>query len=148
MLVLRQILISEKGPNSYNEAAIAESVQKLTALLDSSVDVGLKEIVDTLDITLFSENLENKKEIMSRVLLKSLQNGDIIFDKVSAAVYSSLRAVALAGSGVTGRKLAEVALRKVGGVILSDRVVKAGEVLVKMAVVSSQVHGPWYRCLV
>lgn len=148
MLVLRQILISEKGPNSYNEAAITESVQKLTALLDSSADVGLEEIVDTLVVTSSSENLETKKEIMSRVLLKSLQNGDIIFNKVSAAVYSALRAVVLAGSGVKGRKLAEVALRKVGGVILLDRVVKAGEVLTKMAVVSGQVHSPWYRCLV
>lgn len=147
MLVLRQILISEKGPNSYNETAIMESVQKLTALLDSSADVGLEEIVDTLIATSSPENMESKKEIMGRVLLKSLQNGDIIFNKVSASVYSALRAVALAGNGVKGRKLAEVALRKVGGVILLDRVVKAGEVLVKMAVVTGQVHGPWYRCL-
>lgn len=147
MLVLRQILISEKGPNSYNETAITESVQKLTALLDSSTDVGLEEIVDTLIATSSPENMESKKEIMSRVLLKSLQNGDIIFNKVSASVHSALRAVALAGNGVKGRKLAEVALRKVGGVILLDRVVKAGEILVRMAVVTGQVHGPWYRCL-
>ncbi|KAJ4756584.1 T-complex protein 11 [Rhynchospora pubera] len=148
MLVLRQILISEKAPNSYTETAITESVQKLSTLLDSSADVGLEEIVDILVVTSSSEALETKKDIMSRVLLKSLQNGDIIFNKVSAAVYIALRAIALAGSGVKGRKLAEVALRKVGGVILLDRVVKAGEVLVKTAVVSCQVHGLWYRCLV
>ena len=60
---------------------------------------------------------------MSRMLVKSLQAGDAMFERVSHAVYLAARVVVLAGNGPQGRKLAEMALRWVGAVDLTDRVV-------------------------
>ena len=62
---------------------------------------------------------------MSRMLVKSLQAGDAMFERVSHAVYLAARVVVLAGNGPQGRKLAEMALRQVGAVDLTDRVVAA-----------------------
>ena len=47
-----------------------------------------------------------------------------------------------------GQKLADAALRRIGAVKLVDRVMKAAEVLIKVATVSEVVHGPWYKALV
>ncbi|MCH1922273.1 hypothetical protein L9G15_22990, partial [Shewanella sp. A3A] len=62
------------------------------------------------------------------------------------AVYFAFRGVVL-GGGAKGKKLAEAPLRRLGAAKLADRVVKAGEVLIKMAVISEKVHGQWYKAL-
>ena len=81
---------------------------------------------------------------MARMLAKSLQAGDPVFEKVSRAVYLAVRGVVLGGSGPRGIKLAETALRQVGAAVLTKRVVEAAEVLVVAATVSVSVHEPWY----
>ena len=85
--------------------------------------------------------------MITRVFLKSLQPGDVVFKKVSRAVYCAFRGVVLGGSGSMGQKLADSALRRIGAVKLADRVMKAAEVLIKVATVSEKVHGPWYKAL-
>ncbi len=84
---------------------------------------------------------------MARMLAKSLQAGDPVFEKVSRAVYVAARGVVLGGSGPHGKKLAEMALRRVGAAVLTERVVEAAEVLVVAATVSVSVHGAWYTHL-
>jgi hypothetical protein len=91
--------------------------------------------------------IENRKQILARVFLKSLQTDDTVFRKVSRSVYCAFRAIALGGSGAKGKMLAEAALGRIGATKLTDRVVKAAEVLLKVATISEQVHGPWYNHL-
>ncbi|KAJ4825366.1 hypothetical protein Tsubulata_042957 [Turnera subulata] len=62
------------------------------------------------DKAVTSEKLPSRKVIMGRMLAKSLQSGDPIFEKVSRVVYLALRGIVLGGSGPQGRKLAETAL--------------------------------------
>ena len=90
------------------------------------------------------EKLQMRKVMMARMLAKSLQDGDAVFEKVSRAVYLAFRGIVLGGSDTHGRKLAEIAVRQVGAGSLTERVVKAAEVLVVAATVSISVHGPWY----
>jgi hypothetical protein len=84
---------------------------------------------------------------LTRVFLRSLQTDDTIFKKVSQSVYCAFRAITLGGSGEKGRKLADASLRRIGATKLTARLVKAAEVLIKAAMVSEQVHGPWYTQL-
>ncbi|XP_020107600.1 uncharacterized protein LOC109723579 isoform X2 [Ananas comosus] len=152
MLVLRQIIVSENStrPPSDLESSISEFAKNLTALLESNADVGIEEIVETMansSISSSETKLQGRKEIMARMLTKSLQNGDAVFTKVSRSIYLAARAILLGGSGSKGRRLAEGVLRRVGAVMLLDRVVTASEVLIRMATISGFVHGPWYKCL-
>jgi hypothetical protein len=136
------------------ENATLELFNTLTELLDNSSDVSTTDkIIEVMIHSATStgscsdEMIENRKQILARVFLKSLQTDDTVFRKVSRSVYCAFRAVILGGSGAKGKMLAEVALRRIGATKLTDRVVKAAEVLLKVATISEQVHGPWYNHL-
>ena len=155
MLVLRQVLMSEnsKATPLELENAISELFKALMKVLDSSPDAGTEEIVEAMiRASAFvgspsEEKIQARRQMITRVFLKSLQPGDVVFKKVSRAVYCAFRGVVLGGSGSMGQKLADAALHRIGAVKLADRVMKAAEVLIKVATVSEKVHGPWYKAL-
>ncbi|XVF01150.1 hypothetical protein REPUB_Repub04eG0063600 [Reevesia pubescens] len=154
ILICRQILLSEQvvaRPTDI-ESMISNFTERLSELLDRVEDVGIERIVEIIsgfskegDKVTDEEKLQMRKVMMARMLAKSLQAGDAVFEKVSHAVYLAFRGIVLGGSGNHGRKLAEMALRQVGAGSLTERVVKAAEVLVIVATVSISVHGPWYN---
>uniref|UniRef100_A0A0E0KQX8 T-complex protein 11 n=1 Tax=Oryza punctata TaxID=4537 RepID=A0A0E0KQX8_ORYPU len=152
MLVLHQVLMSKIAPPEVQNT-ISELYDALVKLLDSNPDASTKEIVEAMTSSLASvgslpeKQIQATTELATKMLLKSLQAGDIVFGKVSRAVYCAFRGVVLGGGGAKGKKLAEAPLRRLGAARLADRVVKAGEVLVKMAAISEKVHGPWYKAL-
>ncbi|KAL0412744.1 UNVERIFIED_CONTAM: hypothetical protein Sradi_1476100 [Sesamum radiatum] len=155
ILVLRQTLLTQRMVTSQAQmdTILANSVKQLSECLDSAADAGIKDIVEML-ITAIQEDdksvdtkLHPMKELMARMLSKSLQEEDTIFTRVSHAVYLALRGIVLGGTGKQGRELAETALQKVGASLLVDEVVKAASVLVVTAKVSVIVHGPWYANL-
>ncbi|KAK3154363.1 hypothetical protein QOZ80_2BG0189550 [Eleusine coracana subsp. coracana] len=155
MLVLQQVLLSENPQISPSELenATKELFNILTKLLHNFSDVGTEHIIEvmmhssTTTCTSSDEVMVARKQILTRVFLKSLQTDDTVFEKVSRSVYCALRAVTLGGSGAKGRKLGDAALRRIGAIKLTDQVVKAGEVMIKAAMISEQVHGPWYKQL-
>ncbi|XP_066342910.1 uncharacterized protein [Miscanthus floridulus] len=156
MLVLRQVLVSEnsKATPLELENAISELFKALANILDSSPDAGTEEIVQAMLNASASvgspseEKIQARMQMITRVFLKSLQPGDVVFKKVSRAVYCAFRGIILGGSGPQGQKLADAALRRIGAAKVVDRVLKAAEVLIKVATVSEKVHGPWYKALV
>ncbi|KAJ6820917.1 uncharacterized protein M6B38_394315 [Iris pallida] len=150
MLVLRQILLSEKlvASPSEMESTISDTYERLFQLLDSKPDLGIEEIVDAIAGSSSDAKLQGLKEMIARMLTRSLQSNDAVFLKVSRSIYLAARALVLGGSGEKGVKQADVVLRRVGASILLDRVVKAAKVLIVVATVSGHVHEPWYRCLV
>jgi hypothetical protein len=135
------------------ENANSELFKALMKILDSCPDAGTEEIVEAMISASASvgspseEKIQARRQMITRVLLKSLQPGDMVFMKVSRAVYCAFRGVVLGGSGPKGQKLADVAMRRIGAVKLVDRVLKAAEVLIKVATVSEEVHGAWYKAL-
>ncbi|CAL5329739.1 unnamed protein product [Camellia sinensis] len=157
ILVLRQTLLSEqivRNPADL-ENIILSCVKQLSELLDSVEDAGIKEITELLgsftqvdDKTGDTIKLESRKNVMARLLMKSLQAGDPIFVRVSRAVYLAVRGVVLGGNGPGGRALAEMALRQVGAASLLDMVMGSSEVVLVAATVSCGVHGPWYVHLI
>jgi hypothetical protein len=155
MLVLRQVLMSEnpKITPLDLENIISELFGTLVKLLDNSREAGTEEIVEAMMSssasagTASDEKIQSRRQILTRVFLKSLQADDVVFKKVSRAVHCAFRGVVLGGSGLKGQKLAEAALRRVGAGKLVDRVVKAAEVLIRVATLSKKVHGPWYKAL-
>ncbi|KAL7199996.1 hypothetical protein ACSBR2_022160 [Camellia fascicularis] len=156
ILVLRQSLFSEQMVcNSADmEIIVSSCVKQLSDLLDSVEDAGIKEIIEILgtfaegDDSGDSTKLQSRKNVMARLLTKSLQADDPIFIRVSRAVYLAARGIMLRGSGTHGRELAEIALRQVGAAVLLDRVVEAVTVLLVASTVSCGVHGPWYAHLI
>ncbi|KAJ6704524.1 hypothetical protein OIU85_030345 [Salix viminalis] len=152
ILVFRQTLLMEQAVTSSAdmESILLECSNKLSEVLDRVDDTGIEEIVEVASglLQVDEEKLKSRKIVMARMLAKSLQAGDPIFEKVSRAVYLALRGVVLGGSGPRGRKLAEMALRQVGAVMLTKRVVEAAEVLVVAATVSAGIHRSWYVNLI
>ncbi|CAN1305331.1 T-complex protein 11-like protein 1 [Linum perenne] len=158
VLVCRQTLMMERAisSNAEMENILSKCSQELLQLLDGGDDIGIDEIVSVISScpqhseegSDNSEKHKSRKEVMGRTLGRSLQAGDPVFGKVSRAVYLGVRGVVLGGSGTKGRKVAEAALRQVGAVGLTDRVVDAAQVLVVAADVSVGVHGAWYSTLV
>ncbi|MQM02852.1 hypothetical protein Taro_035624 [Colocasia esculenta] len=151
LLVLRQTLLSEDPASSTADvdSAASHCAKGLIQLLNHEPDVGIKEIIEALARSLPPEDKrQERKEVMARVLSKSLQAGDTVFMKVSRAVYLAVRGVVLGGSDAGGRKMAESALQRVGGALLLEQVLAMAEVVILMAVVSGQVHRAWYECLV
>ncbi|KAL6491806.1 hypothetical protein OROGR_034059 [Orobanche gracilis] len=158
LLVLQQTLVSQRlvSSQAQMDSILSGSFKRLSTCLDSVADAGIPDIVEILT-SFATEEDDNKpldankhqsmKEIMSRMLSKSLQEEDAIFTRVSRAVYVAARGVVLGGTGKQGRELAEVALQKVGAALLLDKVVEAAAVLVVAAKVSVIVHGPWYANL-
>ena len=156
MLILRQVLMGESSKATAQELdnATAELFKALVKMLDASPDAGAEEIVEAMMSASAAvgspseEKIQGRRQTTARVLLKSLQPGDVVFKMVSRAVFCAFRGVVLGGSGHKGHKLADAALRRVGAARLVDRVVKASEVLIKVATVSSgKVRGPWYKAL-
>ncbi|CAD6218401.1 unnamed protein product [Miscanthus lutarioriparius] len=156
MLILRQVLMGESSKATAQELdnATAELFKALVKMLDASPDAGAEEIVEAMMSASAAvgspseeEKIQGRRQTTARVLLKSLQPGDVVFKMVSRAVFCAFRGVVLGGSGHKGQKLADATLRRVGAARLVDRVVKASEVLIKVATVSGMVHGPWYKAL-
>lgn len=136
------------------DSLLSVSLKRLSQCLDSVADAGIQDIVEILSSAVEEDNksvddmkLHPMKQIMARMLSKSLQEGDAIFTKVLRAVYLAARGVVLGGTGKLGRELAEMALQKVGASLLVDDVVQAASVLVVAAKVSVIVHGPWFANL-
>ena len=133
------------------ESIVVRCGKEVLELLDRSEEAGVEEIVEIMSG--FSRdgeeafNTNKLQAVMSRMLVKSLQAGDTVFERISHAVYLATRGIVLAGNGPQGRKLAEMALRRVGAIDLTDRVVAAAEILVAVATVSVNVHGQWYKYL-
>ncbi|KAF8404280.1 hypothetical protein HHK36_009162 [Tetracentron sinense] len=157
MLVLRQILLSENLVTSLAdmESVASKSFKRLSELLDNVEDVGITEIVETIyglteegDNIPDTEKLQAKREVMASMLGKSLQAGDAVFTRVSRTVYLAARGVILGGSGARGRELVEMALRRMGAAVLTEKVMEVAEVLIVVATVSGSVHGPWYANLI
>jgi hypothetical protein len=152
ILICRQFLASERVVSSPSdmEYIISKCTEQLLKLVDQDDDAGIEKIVDVMCQAVATNSnhdaskLQSGKLVMGRMLAKSLQAGDAVFERVSHVVYKALRGVVLGGSGSQGRRLTEAALRQVGAFGLSDRVVEAAEVLVVAATVSENVHGPWY----
>jgi hypothetical protein len=154
MLVLHQVLMSEnsKATPLELENSVSGLFEALVKLLDSYPDAGTEEIVETMisssSVGLLSEEkIQTRRQIITRVFLKSLQPDDVVFKKVLRSVYCAFCGIVLGGSGPKGQKLADAALRRVGAAKLINKVVKASEVLIKVATVSEKVHGPWYQAL-
>lgn len=157
MLILRQVLMGESSKSKPTalelENATAELFMALVKMLDSSPDAGAKEIVEAMISASASlgspseEKIQGRRQTMALVLLKSLQPGDVVFKMVSRAIFCAFRGVVLGGSGPKGQKLADAALRRVSAAKLVDRVLKASEVLIKVATVSGKIHGLWYKAL-
>lgn len=136
------------------ESIVSKCAEKLMDLLDRVQDIDVKDIVEVIcdfstgsDLDIDEGKLQQMKVVTARMLPKSLQAGDAVFERVSNAVYSAVRGVLLGGTGVRGKTLAEMAVRKVGAGLLTERVVEAAEVLIVAATISVSVHGPWYKYL-
>ncbi|KAK4784260.1 hypothetical protein SAY86_018628 [Trapa natans] len=157
ILVCRQTILSERVVSSSAdmESVISNSTQQLAELLDQDENAGIKEIVDMLSdfpatggTSTDPESRQSRKALMGRMLVKSLQAGDPIFERVSHAVYLGLRAVVLGSNSPSSKKLTEMALRPIGAVIMAERVVEAAEVVGIAASVSVEVHRQWYASIV
>lgn len=154
VLICRQIIMSEKAVASSAdmENAVSKCAEQLLELLDRVEDADIEDIVGVI-CNLPSVDgedagkVQSRKAVAARMLGKSLQAGDAVFERVFNAVYSALRGVVLGGSGASGRKLAEMALLKVGAGALTESVVEAARVLIVAATISVGVHGPWYKYL-
>lgn len=157
ILVQKQVLQSMQMVSSAADMdkIVRESAKALSELFDSNKDAGIQEIIETLGKPLEHGHdgtdvmkLQQIKEIMARMLSKSLQAGDAIFVHVARAIYLAGRGVVLGGTGRHGRELAEMALRQVGATVLIDEIVEAASALVMAARVTVNVHGPWYAQLI
>ncbi|XP_074588189.1 uncharacterized protein LOC141844091 [Curcuma longa] len=149
ILVLRQFLLTEGSVTPAElESIISNTARELSEFLKTSPDVSIQTITEMLMSACSSGNHESRKEMVARMLTKSLRNGDAVFEKVSKSVYVALRGVVLGGNGEVGRKLADVALRRIGAAVLVDQIVGTGSILIMMAIVTHRVHGPWYRVMV
>ncbi|CAI9103818.1 OLC1v1002390C1 [Oldenlandia corymbosa var. corymbosa] len=157
ILVLQQTLVSERIVISHGDIdnIVLSCVKQLSDLLDTFEDAGISElaellsqVVNDVDNSIDESKRQSLKDIMARMLTKSLQAGDPIFSRISRAIYLAARCVVLSGSGTHGRELAAIALRQVGAISLVDELVSAATVLAVAATVSVDVHGPWYVHLV
>jgi hypothetical protein len=154
VLICRQIILSEKAvaSSAYMENAVSTCAEQLLELLDRVEDADIDAIVGVF-CNLPSVDgedagkVQSRKAVAGRMLGKSLQAGDAVFERVFNAIYSALRGVVLGGTGARGRKLAEMALLKVGAGALTERVVETARVLIVAATISVGVHGPWYKYL-
>lgn len=155
LLVMRQILLKERLVSNPSEVGsiLLTCTKRLCNLLDTVENAGILEIVEAIGSVLVDcdsdlEKLQARKQIIANMLIKSLQEGDVIYTRVSRNMYLAMRGVVLGGSGRKGRQVAEAALLPIGAGALIEKVVEAAEVLVVMAVVSVIVHGDWYRELI
>lgn len=138
------------------ELSVSKCAEQLLDLLDGVKDVDVKDIVEVIyglskvgdDEITGSGELQSRKVVAARMIAKSLQAGDAVFERVYNTVYSAVRGIVLGRSGTRGRNLAEMALRKVGAGVLTEKVVEVAQVLILAASISVSVHGPWYKHLI
>jgi hypothetical protein len=156
VLVLRQTLLSEQiiVKAEDMETIILNCISKLSELLDTVEEAGIKEIIEILskitqdhDKSTDSKKRESRNNVMEKMLKKSLQAEDPVFLLVSRAVYLAGRGFVLGGAS-HGRELMELALRQVGAAGLMSMVVEAAKIVVVVATVSINVHQMWYQKLV
>ncbi|KAI4318505.1 hypothetical protein MLD38_032201 [Melastoma candidum] len=154
ILICRQILLSKRVATSVAdmEGILSRCIQSLVDLLDKVEDVCVEQIVEALsDFPRNGELLDTEshqsRQLMARMLAKSLQAGDPVFERVSHAVYLAARAIVLGGSSPATKKLAEVALRPIGAVVLTERVAEAAQRVAVAAAVSARIHEPWYTLI-
>ncbi|KAL8151813.1 hypothetical protein V2J09_021621 [Rumex salicifolius] len=157
-LVVRQIILSKAIPTIYSldiEKLLPRLADQLSSTLDSIQEAGINEIIDVMGEFLKEEmkcengvSLQSAKELIARMLVKSLQSGDSVFDKVSGAFYRAARGIVLGGSGARARELAKIELQKMGAGFMADRVVDVVAPLVVVATASVSVHGAWYANIV
>lgn len=128
---------------------------KVSALVDTVEDAGVEEIIDILsklvedyDISIDTVKSQSRRSVMGRMLVKSLQAGDAVFDRVSRAIYLAARGAVLGDMEGHGRILTENSLKKIGAVVLTDRVLEVAKVSVVVATVSVNVHGQWYSKII
>ncbi|KAI4342256.1 hypothetical protein MLD38_026899 [Melastoma candidum] len=156
ILICRQILLSERVATSTAdmEGILSGCIQSLVDLLDKVQDVGIDEIVEALSDfprngeAVDPESRQSRQLIMARMLAKSLQAGDPVFERVSHAVYLAARAIILGGLSPATKKLAEMVLRPIGAVMLTERVAEAARGVAIAAAVSARVHEPWYTLII
>ncbi|KAI4367430.1 hypothetical protein MLD38_023168 [Melastoma candidum] len=156
ILVCRQILLSERVTTSASEmeGILSGCIQSLVELLDNVEDIDIEEIVRVLGSfprngdVMDHESHQSRQVIMARMLAKSLQAGDPVFERVSYAIYLAARSVVLGGSTPASKKLAETSLRPIGAVVLTERVVEVAETVGVAAAVSCRVHGAWYKHMI
>ncbi|RAL38723.1 hypothetical protein DM860_002701 [Cuscuta australis] len=151
ILVLRQTLLTEQHLVSSQgdmEILIAKCVKQLYEVVDSTEDAGIAELVESMSSCLESDETDKsraRKDVVRNMLRKSLQAEDPVFTRTSHAIRLATRGVLLSGSGTKGRKLAESVLRRVGASFLTERLVEAVGNLLVVAIVSANVHRPWYE---
>ncbi|XP_074330115.1 uncharacterized protein LOC141667492 isoform X2 [Apium graveolens] len=157
ILVLRQTLLSEQIVKNAGDMdnVISSCGDKVSALVDTVEDAGVEEIIDILsklvekyDISTDTVKSQSRRSVMGRMLVKSLQPGDAVFDRVSRAIYLAARGAVLGDMEGHGRILTENSLKKIGAAVLTDRVIEAAKVLVIVATVSVNVHGLWYSKII
>lgn len=152
---MRQILLNERLVSNPSEvdSILSTCAKRLCNILDTVENAGILEIVESLGSVLLGrdsdpEKLQARKQIILNMFIKSLQEGDVVYTRVSRSIYLAMRGIVLGGSGIKGRQQAEAALLPIGARALIEQVVEAAEALVGMAVVSVNVHGDWYRELI
>ncbi|BBN07792.1 hypothetical protein MPTK1_4g06470 [Marchantia polymorpha subsp. ruderalis] len=154
LLVARQGLTGRGVVGAELDMVMELGREKLDALLNESTatiaQIGalLAQISSNANSSEASPEHTAYCELMTRVLAKSLSPDDAVFARVSAAVGASLRAVLLLGKGTDGLAMAELALKRIGGSILLDKVTSAAEALEKIVTVTCRVHEPWYACII
>lgn len=148
MLLVRQTLAAKGVPAAELETVLHGANKQLNDIL-SNPAISIHHIGHLLSQLCFpsGENDEANQELMTRILRRSLSADDVVFVRVSTAVFSAIRATLLIGKCLHGRSLAEMALKRIGAVALIDQLVGVADVLDIMATVTCQVHGPWYSCI-
>lgn len=152
MLIARQGLVSQGISGLELEDLMERGKQKLEILLNDST-ASLTQIGTVLAEIACTEGAESStprmsKELMTRVLGKSLSQDDPVFARVSGAVGASLRALVILGRGSPeATAVAQAALKRIGGSYLMDKVVAIAEAVEVVAEVTCKIHEPWYSCI-
>uniref|UniRef100_A0A0D6R1Q3 Uncharacterized protein n=1 Tax=Araucaria cunninghamii TaxID=56994 RepID=A0A0D6R1Q3_ARACU len=148
LLLVRQTLTAKGVRATELDSVLCDANKQLNEIL-SNPTVTVHHIGHLLSqlCMLSGEKDESNQELMTRILIRSLSAGDVVFVKVSTALLSGFRAILLSGKGFEGRSLADLALKRIGASALIDQLLAATDALDVMAVVTCQVHGPWYSCI-
>jgi hypothetical protein len=151
LLIARQGLVSQGISGRELEDLMERGKQKLETLLNDST-ASLTQIGTVLaeiaNVCAESSTPRMSKELMTRVLGKSLSQDDPVFARVSGAVGASLRALVILGRGSPeATAVAQAALKRIGGSYLMDKVVAIAEAVQVVAEVTCKIHEPWYSCI-
>jgi hypothetical protein len=154
LLVARQGLVGQGIVGSVLEKEIESGRGRLDNLLNKPTatiaEIGflLAQIANGgMEEAEASANLAAKTELMTRVLGKSLSPEDAVFARVSAAVGASLRSLLILGKGAEAVAIAELALRRIGGSCLMEKLVTLVDAVDRLAAVTSRIHEPWYDAI-